>query len=501
MAQATTLSTSPQVALSDAELLAFASACQRDPLKFVQHGFPWLEPGTLLAPHAGPDVWQTNLLRAIGEHLSSSRESLRMATASGHGIGKTALVSWLILWFMLTRPQPQVLVTANTGSQLATKTWRELAKWLQMSACAETFHWTATRMYHKQFQSTWFAAAVPWRADRPEAFAGTHEQHVLIIMDEASAIDDIIWETTEGAMTTQGSLWLCFGNPTRATGRFRECFDGGRFAHRWKTFKVDSRTAKMADQKQLTAWITDYGDDSDFVRVRVKGEFPRVAVGQFISEEDVKNAEERPITVDPLQPTIIGVDVARFGDDRSVIVVRQGSMIVSCKIYREIDTVQLAGYVCELADTYMGEQPTICIDGIGLGAGVVDVCRRRNYRVEEVIAGAKPQDFLHYENCRSESWARMREWIKMRASFDISQPWYQELRADLLGLEYAFNDKGQLQMERKSHMKDRGLASPDVADALSFTFSVPVAPRNMEKFMQTMPSFSGLPPGLAWMAA
>ena len=291
MAPPATLSTSTPT--SDDVLLKFLSTCQRDPLRFVTHGFPWLDANALLAQHAGPDVWQTALLRTIGDHLSSSRESLRLAVASGHGIGKSALAAWLILWFIATRPQPQIVVTANTGSQLATKTWRELAKWLNMSVCSEAYHWTATRLYHKLFQATWFAAAVPWRADRPEAFAGTHEQHVLVLMDEASAIDDVIWETTEGAMTTQGSLWIAFGNPTRATGRFRECFDGGRFAHRWKTFKVDSRTAKMADQKQIGNWITDYGEDSDFVRVRVRGEFPRQAVGQFISEEDIKNAESR----------------------------------------------------------------------------------------------------------------------------------------------------------------------------------------------------------------
>lgn len=414
----------------------------------------------------------------------------------------TALSAWLILWFMATRPHPQVVVTANTGVQLASKTWRELAKWLQLSIYASTFTWTATRCYHNQAQSTWFAAAIPWRADRPEAFAGTHEQHILLLMDEASSIDDIIWETAEGMMTTAGSLWVAFGNPTRASGRFKEAFPGGRFAHRWHTFKVDSRQAKMADQAQIAQWITDYGEDSDFVRVRVRGEFPRVAVGQFISEEDIKNAEERSAVVDPLQPTIIGVDVARYGDDRSVILVRQGGLILECKIYREIDTVRLAGYVCECVDKYRDEQPTVCIDGVGLGAGVVDVCRARNYRVEEIIAGAKPMDPLHFENCRSESWGRMREWLRTRASLDPGAAYHQELRADLLGLEYAFNDKGQMQLERKQHMKDRGLASPDLGDALALTCAVSVAPKNQDKMLFThVPTLQGLPPGLGWMAA
>lgn len=488
--------------LPPAKLMDFAQQCVDDPLRFVHAAFPWGDPHTILANHDGPDTWQSALLDAIGAHLTTQRASLRMGVASGHGIGKTALSAWLILWFMATRPHPQVVVTANTGVQLASKTWRELAKWLQLSVYADTFTWTATRCYHNQAQSTWFAAAIPWRADRPEAFAGTHEQHILLLMDEASSIDDIIWETAEGMMTTAGSLWVAFGNPTRASGRFKEAFPGGRFAHRWHTFKVDSRQAKMADQAQIRQWITDYGEDSDFVRVRVRGEFPRVAVGQFISEADIKAAEERAAVVDPLQPIVLGVDVARFGDDRSVILVRQGGLILEVKIYREIDTVQLAGYVCEVADRYQHEQPTICIDGVGLGAGVIDVCRARNYRVEEVLAGGKPMDPMHFENVRSETWSRTREWIRTRASFDVGAAYYHELRADLLAPEYGFDDKGRLQMERKSHMKDRGCASPDVADALGLTLAVNVAPRMPDRGLFTyVPTLQGVPPGLGWMAA
>lgn len=501
--------------LPDDKLTDFARASAYDPLRYVKASFPWAQEGTMLAAHAGPDTWQADLLEQIGSALTDPDEAARFAVASGHGVGKTAFAAWLILWFISTRPHPQIVVTANTSTQLATKTWRELSKWLQFSIFADTFTWTATRCYHKGAQSTWFAAAVPWRADRPEAFAGTHETHVLLLMDEASAIDDLIWETSEGMMTTPGSLWVAFGNPTRATGRFRECFPGGRFAHRWHHMRVDSRHAKMADQKQIANWITDYGEDSDFVRVRVLGEFPRVAVGQFISEADIEDAEKRSPTVDALQPTTIGVDVARFGDDRSVILVREGSQIMDMQVYREIDTVRLAGFVCEMADRYRGTQPdgygmvtynnhepVLCIDGVGLGAGVVDMCKTRGYRVEDVLAGGKPQDPTRHENLRSEMWDKMRQWIKTRASLETRTPWYQELKADLLGIEYGFDDKGRLQLERKQHMKDRGLISPDCADALALTFAVNVAPRRMPPPPSGgIPMLQGLPAGLAWMAA
>ena len=464
-------------------LIDFAVACQGDPLKFVLEAFPWGEAGTPLARERGPDTWQTDVLEALGTHTRTSSASFRHAVASGHGVGKSALASWIILWHLLTHPHPQIVVTANTGVQLSTKTWRELAKWLQLSVCAATFTWTATKCYHRAHAATWFAAAVPWRADRPEAFAGTHEQHVLILMDEASAIDDLIWETTEGAMTTPGAMWLAFGNPTRNQGRFKECFPGGRFAHRWHTTQVDSRTAKMADQAQIAQWIADYGEDSDFVRVRVKGVFPRQAVGQFIGEQAVQDALARFPVEDPLQPTIVGVDVARYGDDRSVIVVRQGARLLDVRVYRELDTVRLAGFVCEVADQYRQEQPTVCIDGVGLGAGVVDVCRSRGYRVEDVLNGSRAQDPLHYDNLRAESWDKMRQWLETRAALDARAAYAPALTADLTGPEYGYNDKGLLQLERKEHMKARGLASPDLADALALTFAVPVAPKGMPPAM------------------
>lgn len=465
--------------LPEPDLIDFAAACVDDPLRFVLGAFPWEEPGTPLAHESGPDVWQGDLLEQLGDHVRTSGASYRRAVASGHGPGKSALAAWVILWFLATRPHPQIVVTANTGQQLATKTWRELAKWLQLSIYAETFSWTATKCYHRRHAATWFAAAIPWRADRPEAFAGTHEQHVLVLYDEASRIDDLIWETTEGAMTTPGAMWLAFGNPTRNQGRFKECFPGGRFAHRWVTTQVDSRAAKMADQAQIAQWIADYGEDSDFVRVRVRGVFPRQAVGQFISEQAVQDAQQRLPVEDPLQPTIVGVDVARYGDDRSVIVVRQGARLVDVRVYRELDTVRLAGFVCEVADQYRQAQPTVCIDGVGLGAGVVDVCRSRGYRVEDVLNGSRAQDPLHYDNLRAESWDKLRQWLETRAALDARAPYMTELTADLTAPEYGYNDKGLLQIERKEHMKARGLASPDLADALALTFAVPVAPKGM----------------------
>ncbi|MFH1091634.1 MAG: terminase, partial [Pseudomonadota bacterium] len=290
-----------------------------DPLGFVHYVFPWGEGA--LEGHAGPDSWQEDVLNELGRG-SAGTAALRLAVASGHGIGKTALIAWITLWFISTRAHPQIVVTANTKPQLETKTWRELAKWHKLALNHDWFEWTSTKFYLQEHPETWFAAAIPWSKERPEAFQGAHERHVLMIYDEGSAIDQAIWEATEGAMTTPGAVWVVFGNPTRNTGAFRQCF--GRQRHRWITRQIDSRTAKMADKAQIQRWIEDYGEDSDFVRVRVKGEFPRAASNQSIPSDLVEAAAGKSLSPEVYSraPRTLGVDVARFGDDQTVIVRR-----------------------------------------------------------------------------------------------------------------------------------------------------------------------------------
>ena len=204
-------------------LIEDIAAFYDDPLGFVLYAFPWGVNGGPLADEDGPDEWQRDVMGAIAESIKAGQDvgtAIQVAVASGHGIGKTALVAWLILWYVSTHEFPQVVVTANTGTQLSAKTWRELSKWHKLSINQHWFAWTATRFSHISYPETWFASAIPWTEHNSEAFAGTHEKHVLVIFDEASAIADKIWEVTEGAMTTAGAMWLCFGNPTQTTGRF-----------------------------------------------------------------------------------------------------------------------------------------------------------------------------------------------------------------------------------------------------------------------------------------
>ena len=387
-----------------------------DPLGFVCAVYPWGEGP--LAGEAGPDRWQTELLTAIGDRCLTLAEALQVAVASGHGVGKTALVAWIIHWFISTRPHPQIVVTANTQAQLTTKTWRELAKWHQRSLHRAWFTWTATKFYHVDHPATWFASAIPWSASNAEAFAGTHEAHVLVVMDEASAIDEVIWETAEGAMTTPGAMWLALGNPTRNAGRFKECFPGGRFAHRWLTRQVDSRTAKLANQVQIQHWLADYGEDSDFVRVRVRGIFPRASVDQFISQALIDQAHARfaeGYRTD-YAPLVVGVDVAWKGDDESVICIRQGFRIRETVAYRELDPAQLGQRVVKVIQAY---QPSaVFIDEVGIGAGTLAYVRLLGYSAIGVNAGHVAPDDQHYHNHGAEMWGLMKQWLMDGGALD-----------------------------------------------------------------------------------
>lgn len=437
-----------------------------DPLGYVLYAFPWGVAGTQLEKYPdGPDEWQRDSLNALGEWVrSGSLEAYRDATASGHGIGKSAETAWVILWAMSTRPNLAGVITANTAAQLSTKTWRELSVWHKRAINSHWFEWTATRFAAKESPETWSIQAIPWSKENPEAFAGLHAEDVLVIYDEASAIDDKIWEVTEGAMTTPGAMWLVRGNPTRITGRFRECF--GKFKARWKTRQVDSRSCRMTNKAELDKWVADYGEDSDFVRVRVRGVFPRAGSNQFIGSDLVEEAVARQI--DPATnahaPLVMGVDVARHGDDQSVILLRRGRVIESITRLRIPDTMQLAARVAE--SIQQNHPSVVFVDASGMGWGVVDRLRQLSHPCVSVQVGERAIDADKYYNRRAELWGLMRDWLKDGASI----PDDNELRDDLVGPEYMFDAKMRTQLERKEDMKKRGLASPDSGDALAVTF-------------------------------
>ena len=458
--------------------------CRHDPLAFVSYAFPWGAPGTELAGETGPRDWQIETLKLIGDSLAAGdlEGAIRVATASGHGIGKSALVAWIILWGLSTAPLTKVVITANTGDQLRTKTWPEVSKWFNLLICRHWFKFEATSIARRNSSGSkeWRCDAATWSENNTAAFAGLHNKgrRIVLLFDEASQIADKVWEVAEGALTDENTeiVWCVFGNPTENTGRFRECFAGGRFAHRWHPRQIDSREVPGTNKAEIAKWIKDYGEDSDFVRVRVKGQFPRGGSMQFIDSETIALAARREAVCHLRQPLILGVDVARFGDDQQVIYSRRGldARTIAPLKFRGLNLVSFSGKVSEHARTHGAS--AVFIDEGGMGAGVVDMVRMMlpGVLVIGVNFGGKPDgmvlDKVTVADKAAEMWAHMRAWLALG-----SIPDDPELAAELAGRQYGFDTHSAIRLESKAEMKKRGLSSPDNADALCLTWAYPVA--------------------------
>ena len=467
------------VELAD-ELALYAS----DPLKFVLEMFDW-NCEELRGKH--PEPWQREVLEAIRDGLPLGK-AVRLAVASGHGVGKTALVSWILLWAISTREDTRGILTASNEAQLATRNRSELRKWFNLWRAREFFDLTATALLHidAQLQQVWRVDFLPWSEHRPEAFAGLHNQgkRIVVIMDEASVIPPIIWQTIEPVMTDVDTeiIWAVFGNPLHPTGPFRECF--GRFAHRWKRWHIDARDVEISDKQQIKEWAEDHEEDSYFFMTRVCGQFPTAGALQFIDTDLVEQAMVREPQSLPNDALVVGVDVARFGDDASVIYARRGMDARSIPpiVIRKTGTDRLEDMILQFCTEHSPD--VIFIDGSGTGGAVVDhLANRHNLPVEDIQFGSKALNAtnqVRYAQRRSEMWGNMKDALKY-----LAIPNSSELRDQLISPEYDFNLRGELQLEKKSDMKKRGLASPDIADALALTFARPVFPRQYDDRMGT----------------
>jgi hypothetical protein len=447
-------------------------ACVRfanDPGGFTRFMFDWGR--GILEDWEGPDYWHDEIFQTIRDYLEGpDQDPLFIAVASGHGAAKTFLAAVIIQWFMSCRAHPQVVCTANTESQLTTRTWREVAKWHKLAHNSSWFDWTATSFYLKAHPETWKANAIPWSENNTEAFAGTHEENVLVVFDEASKISDKIWEVTDGIFTTKKNIWLVFGNGTRNVGRFYDCFH--KHKHRWKTWNIDSRTCKAANKTYLEKLIEQYGgEDSDQSRVRVRGLFPKTATRQLISTEAVEKAMNFELESGAWEymPKVFGVDVARFGENSSTICPRQGRKVHEIEVLPKQDLMQTAHHVAEVMKR---ERPIqTFVDGSGIGAGVVDRLRQLNFSVVDVNGGNSSLN-PRFLNKRAEMWWSLKEFIE---SGECELPKDQKLKEELTCLEYDYTDKGRIRLDRKSDIMEQYGFSPDRADALAMTFAYPIS--------------------------
>ncbi len=478
----------------DDALADWLISVQNDPLAFTMGAYPWGEKGTALESFSGPMPWAIELMERIRVGLLSVDEAILEAIASGHGIAKSTTVSHIVMWAFMTFPDTRGVVTANTETQLKTKTWAELGKWFNLCWFArEHFSLNATSLTPKdpERERTWRIDMIPWSKTNPQAFAGLHNKgkRMLVVFDEASEIEDIIWETTEGAFSDADTqlIWMACGNPTKNAGRFRECFAGGRFANMWHTTQIDSRTVPITNKKRLATLIEAYGgEDTDYARIRITGQFPRQGLMEFFNAADIDAAmsEDRQVYVDITTPLAIGVDVARYGINESVIVPRKGrdARTLAAKMYHGINTTELSNRVF---DAWLEWRPSgIFIDGGGVGGGVVDQCRARQLLVFEIQFGAKDSitgiaadtSGEKYSNMRSAMHGALRAWTRTGALPVRGSPYADDLRNAMLAIRYTFNKQGEIQLVPKEDlMEDNPGLKLDYLDGLCLTFGGPLA--------------------------
>lgn len=476
----------------------WSAEIKENPYKFVMYVFPWGKKGTPLEHQKGPRTWQVEELQAIAKHIQENKNAMKLgkppgvyqsATASGRGIGKSALVSWLVLWQMSCHIGSTITVTANTESQLKSKTWAELGKWHTLAINSHWFDRTALSLRPADWfdqalkdqlkidTGYYYAQALLWSEENPDAFAGTHNFYgQMLIFDEASGIPSPIWKVSEGFFTEPilHRYWFCFSNPRRNTGEFFECFH--KFRDYWKTRHIDARSVEGIDRKQLQSIVDKHGEDSDEAKVEVKGLFPNQGDRQFIPRSTILGAVGRELVPDEHAALVMGVDIARFGDDSTVICFRRGRDARSIKAIKvkNKDNMEVANLIAGLIHQYNPDG--VCIDA-GNGTGVIDRLKEMNYKVHEVWFGAKA-DEEKWANKRIEMWARMRDWLGSGCIEDDSH-----LISDLSGPEYKFKGHGdQLILESKEEMKKRGLASPDYGDALAVTFFLKIARNDINSY-------------------
>ena len=456
----------------DNALVEIAANCYDDPEKFILLSWQFGVPGSPLEHSTGLEKWQKTICDRIKAHVRSGTDKpFKHATASGHGVGKSAFVSMIQIWFIATRPGAAGRVTANTDRQLKTTTWRELSKWWEMCLHKSWFEKTATQFFAVSNPDTWRIDAVSWSKDNTIAFQGVHGRDVIIVFDEASGIIDPLWAVVEGALTESGAFFLVFGNPNRNSGQFRRCF---RADSDWQTLHVDSRDVSWNRRDYGESILRDFGEDQ--YKIRVLGQFPDTDMSQFLPGHAIQLAYDRGLfewgdAGNINIPMAIGVDVARFGDDETVILCRRGNHIPVIDRRRGLDIYQTATLVEQYIKTL--KPRAVNIDVVGYGAGVVDFLKHNGHRglVFGCNGGSKPAHPDRHYNLRAELWANARDWVTNSGVLSEENEDHVEMVEQAAAVLFGYNDKGQLRLERKEELKKREGWSPDLFDALSLTFA------------------------------
>lgn len=420
-----------------------------------------------------PTKQQIELLQAISKE---KRTSVR----SGHGVGKDAVSTWLAIWFLCTRPYAKVVVTAPTNRQLRDVFLAELSKWLRMSVVADEFVVRKDSIQHKEAPKEWWLRLISpsvraTKEEQAETLAGLHGDHLFIIVDEASGVPDPTYIPLEGALTQPDNKTLLIGNMTKNVGYFYDTHFNAEIKKDWCRFHWDSRESTNVDKSMPEYFARKYGVDSNVFRIRVEGNPPlqdeNTLIPLWAAEQCIGNEFE----VAEDEPLFLGVDVARYGDDSSIILPRQGLRIDPWETFRKLNTIDLGGFINQ---TYQELNAEGCaIDVIGVGAGVADWLEKHKmknlYQVNVTLASS---DITKYHRLRDELWCKVRDNCLLgKYSFpdvkvnEATESLGQQLASELATVRYLFNAHGGYVIESKKNLKARGIDSPNIADALGLT--------------------------------
>jgi hypothetical protein len=410
-----------------------------------------------------PDPWQIEFLEAI------SRGERKISVRSGHGVGKSTVASWAMIWYMLTRGPAKIVVTAPTSSQLYDALFAELKRWVKElpNAWGDRLEVKTDRIEMRAAPQESFISARTSRAEQPEALQGVHSDHVMLVADEASGIPESVFEAAAGSMSGHNAVTILLGNPTKSSGFFFDTHN--RLKDEWWTRRVSCYDSKRVSDAYIKDMASRYGEESNAFRVRVLGEFPRTDDDTLIGVELVDSAFHRDVeTTDT--PTVWGLDVARFGTDATALAKRKGNAVTEIRKWRGLDLMQTTGaVVAEYEAMKPEDRPVeILVDSIGLGAGVVDRLRELNMPARGINVAESPAMGTIYVNLRAELWGKMKAWLEKR---DCKIPKDESLLAELVSPRYSFNSNGKMKLESKDEMRKRGIGSPDMADALALTFA------------------------------
>jgi hypothetical protein len=401
------------------------------------------------------------------DFLLEIQNNRRVAAKSGKGCGKSASVAFAILWFMCCFDDPKVVASAPSFPTLSSALWPEIAMWLNRCSLKHIFTQTATRLFLTESPKNWFCE--PRTANTPENLQGLHAKNMLLIIDEASAIEQAIFDAFNTTLTGYNNKFVMIGNPTRVSGPFYDCFY--RFSDKWKTLTFNAEKSPFVKEEQLDYFREKYGVHHDIYKVSVLGEFPAGSPESFLKLSDVNAAVDRRESVQKSKEISIGLDVARYGDDTTVLFWREGNYVHSPKVLEKNSIPEAADLVLKTvreirARTSCTSKIKVKVDATGLGSGVCDILkldRDNNIDVIECNNGGKGTDKYHNE--ASLGWGCLRDVIEK-----IGLPDDHTLIEELSSRKWKMTPTGKIMIQPKSEFKKEYKASPDRADALILCF-------------------------------